>query len=357
MFIKKIFFLSAGGGVLFALFILYRLFYPLDPKGQSAVLDIPPGKTFYQIAKELEEKKLIRSHKEMKILIRLFSLPPLLQGSYELSPQMSLWRIFQKLKKGKEKLVVIRFPEGLNHYEMAQLLKSHNLPSAKSFLKEVWNKKLIKKLLNEDLDSFEGYLFPDSYHIRRYISAPALIELMVKRFLELYKKVSESSGQGLRESQLSTSKNMSFVLKKPLSRRDRVILASLIEKETGAKEERALIAGVFYNRLKLNMKLQTDPSILYALYLSRGFDIEKNIRKKDILFPSPYNTYVVHGLPPGPVANPGEKSLKAVFQPEPSDYLYFVSRNDGSHKFSTNYKEHQKAVYKYQIKAFKKIRP
>ena len=348
MFTKKTFFLSTGVFLLLTAFILYRLFYPLDPQGQDLILDVPPGKTFYQIAKELEENKLIRSHKEMKILILFFNLPLLRQGSYELSPKMSLWRIFQKLKKGEEKLFVIRFPEGLNHYEMAQLLKSYNLPLVKSFLKEFQNKKLIKKLLNEDLDSFEGYLFPDSYHIRKFLSAPDLIELMVKRFLEVYKKISESSGQNLNQNQLSS------ILNKPLSRKDQVILASLVEKETGAKGERALIAGVFYNRLKINMKLQTDPSILYALYLTRGFDIEKNIRKKDILFPSPYNTYVVHGLPPGPVANPGEKSLKAVFQPEPSKYFYFVSRNDGSHKFSKTYKEHQKAVYKYQIKAFKK---
>ena len=102
------------------------------------------------------------------------------------------------------------------------------------------------------------------------------------------------------------------------------------------------------------MKLQTDPSILYALYLVKGFDLEKNIRKKDILFPSPYNTYTVKGLPPGPIANPGEKSLQAVFLPEKSDYLYFVSRNDGSHHFSKTYPEHKKAVYKYQIKPFQK---
>ena len=131
-------------------------------------------------------------------------------------------------------------------------------------------------------------------------------------------------------------------------------MASLIEKETGLAEERPLIASVFYNRLKKDMKLQTDPSILYSLYLVRGFDIEKNIRKKDILFSSPYNTYVVKGLPPGPIANPGQESLKAVFQPDSSDFLYFVSRNDGSHKFSKSYKEHQKAVYQYQIKRHSK---
>ena len=323
-------------GFLFLLFISYRLFWPLDPKGEKLFLDIPPGQTFNKLAEELEKKRLIRSHTDMKILVRLFGYPALPQGEYELSANMSLWAIFQHIKQGKEKSFLIRFPEGLNHYEMGELLKNHNWPAADNFLKEVWNKALIKKTLNQNLDSFEGYLFPDSYHLRKYMTATALIELMSKRFVEVYKKIS------------------SLPLKNNFNRHQAVTLASLIEKETGQSHERPLIAGVFYNRLNLNMKLQTDPSILYALYLAKGFDIEKNIRKKDILFSSPYNTYVVKGLPPGPIANPGEQSLQACFLPESSDYLYFVSRNDGSHKFSKSYTEHKKAVYEYQIKAFKK---
>ena len=219
---------------------------------------------------------------------------------------------------------------------MTEVLRSHNWPASEGFLKEVKNKNTVKEMLNKELDSLEGYLFPDSYQIKKYMTARELIRLMTKRFLNVYNKLSP------------------LPLERGFSRHQVATLASLIEKETGRAEERALIAGVFYNRLNRSMKLQTDPSILYALYLVRGFDIEKNIRKKDILFPSPYNTYTVQGLPPGPIANPGEKSLQAVFLPEKSDYLYFVSRNDGSHKFSKTYEEHKKAVYKYQIKAFQK---
>lgn len=322
---KKIFLLVIIGICFFSLFIAYRLFFPLNYGGKDELLfvDVPPGKTFYQLAEELEEKKLIRSHWDMKLLVRIFGLPSLPKGQYKLSNSRSVWEIFQTLKQGKDQGFLVSFPEGLNHYEMVEILKNHNWPAAEDFLKSVWNKKLVKKILKKDIDSFEGYLFPDSYRLKKYMDAQALIELMVQRFLKVYEKLS------------------SLPLEYNLNQHQVVTFASLIEKETGAPEERPLIAGVFFNRLKINMKLQTDPTILYALYLEKGFDREKNIRKKDILFSSPYNTYVVHGLPPGPIANPGEKSLEAVFLPKKSKFLYFVSRNDGSHKFSETYEEHE----------------
>ena len=333
---KKFFFLTFGAVFLFSLFVCYRLFWPLDLNGEKKLVDVAPGKTFYKLAEELEEENLIRSSLDMKILVRFFGSPPLPKGEYELSSSQSLLSVFQDLKQGREKPFLVSFPEGLNHYEMGELLKSHNWPASEDFLKEVWNKKLIKKILNKKFNSFEGYLFPDTYRLKKYMTAQALIELMTKIFLEVYKAFA------------------SLPMEKNFTQHQVVTFASLIEKETGQPKERPLIAGVFYNRLNLKMKLQTDPTILYALYLARGFDIKKNIRKKDILFPSPYNTYVIEALPPGPIANPGKESLQAVFLPEKSDFLYFVSKNDGSHKFSKSYKEHEKAVYKYQIKAFKK---
>lgn len=334
--IKKLILLFFGAIFTVWLMISYRLFVPLDWSGKEALLDISPGQSFYQLAEELEEKELIRSETDMKILVWLYRRPALPQGEYEISSGQSLWRIFQNIRQGKEKTFLIRFPEGLNHYEMGALLKSHNWPAAEGFLKAVWNKKLVQKLLNQNVDSLEGYLFPDSYRVRKYMKAEILIKLMLKNFSEVYERFANRP------------------LEYPLSPHQALTLASLIEKETGPVDERSLIAGVFFNRLKRGMRLQTDPSVLYAMYLRQGFDIEKNIRKKDLLMASPYNTYTVKGLPPGPVANPGEKSLRAVFFPEPSEYLYFVSRNDGSHQFSKSYKEHKKAVYKYQIQPFKK---
>ena len=304
----------------------------LEKSNKISIVDVPPGKTFYQLAHELEAKKIISSAKLFKALIWLHGRPALRQGEYEISSDMSLWKIFNQFKDGKARVFKVSFPEGFNHYEMAETLKNHNYSETEQFLNLVWDKNFIKKTLNKNLESLEGYLFPDTYYLTKYMPAEDLIKNMTQKFLIVY--------QGLNKAPLEMS----------LTDHQVVILASIVEKETGASKERPLIAGVFFNRLKKDMKLQTDPTILYSLYLTRGFDIVKNIKKEDILFDSPYNTYVVKGLPPNPIANPGQESLQAVFKPEESDYLYFVSKNDGSHKFSKTYEEHEKAVYKYQIK-------
>ena len=311
----------------------FRLFVPFErSKTTQLLIDIPVGSSFYKVAQTLEEKKLIRSAWDLKLLVFFNGKPSLKKGEYKLSSAMSLWTQFQILKQGKEYEFQVSFPEGFNHYEMIELLRSHNYKEVDRFQSLVWDKGFIKQLLQKERDSLEGYLFPDSYKIKSYLPAETFIKNMLKKFEQVYEQIPKKT------------------LKVPLTKHEVITLASVIEKETGLASERALIASVFFNRLKINQKLQTDPTILYSLYLARGFDIEKNIRKKDILFPSPYNTYVVHGLPPGPIANAGRESLKAVFHPDTSDYFYFVSRNDGSHHFSKTYEEHKKAVYKYQIK-------
>ena len=326
-------------GLLFVVLLLvfgYLIFFiPYNKAGNPQVIDISPGRTFYQVAEELESRKLISSAFYFKVLVRLFRTPPLFVGEYELSSATSLWFQFQKIRRGHIKMVWITFPEGLNHYEMSLLLKSRGWPHTKEFLSLVWDKEFIKTLLNESLPSLEGYLFPETYPISKHKKAESLLKEMVGEFLKVYQQVA-----GHRPSSFS--------------RNEVVTLASLIEKETGKSNERSLISSVFHNRLNRNMKLQSDPTILYSLFLKEGFERALAIGKKDILFSSPYNTYVVSGLPPGPIANPGRKSLEAVFSPDKTDYLYFVSRNDGTHVFSETLKEHNQAVYKYQIAPFKK---
>lgn len=327
--------------LLLFLFVGFRLFAPInnwsaDKKNSSKILvDIPSGESFYNLAQVLEQKNLIRTELDLKLLVLITGRPSLKKGEYELSPSMSLWTLFQILKQGREREFQISFPEGFNHYEMTELLKSRSYKEAEQFQALVWDKDFIKSLTNQERHSLEGYLFPDSYLIKKHLPAKALIKTMFENFKKNYEQIPK--------------KDLDF----PLNKHEIVTLASLIEKETGLAGERPLIAGVFFNRLKKNQKLQTDPTILYSLYLARGFNIEKNIRKKDILFNSPYNTYTVQGLPPGPIANAGRESLKAVFYPVSSDFFYFVSRNDGSHHFSKTYKEHKKAVYKYQIQNYK----
>ena len=341
--IKPVLLLAFGAFLSAFIFMGWRVFVrPLDIPGESLILDVPQGLGFYGLAEELERKRVIPSAWDMKIMVWARGKPSLLRGEYEIMSGSALWSLFQNIIKGREREFLVSFPEGFNIYEMGELLKRHNWPAVEDFLRIARDGRLADKLLSQKgLSSFEGWLFPGSYRLRKYMAGEVLIEAMVDEFLKVYSMAREAGGS-------------SYPLTARLSQREKVTLASLVEKETGQAKERPLIAGVFYNRLAQGMKLQTDPSILYALYLVKGFGIEKNIRKRDILFPSPYNTYVIKGLPPGPIANPGAESLKAVFSPLKSDFLYFVSRNDGSHKFSKNLKEHQKAVYKYQIKPFRK---
>ena len=322
--------------VLSSFIFCYLIFFiPFDKEGSLQRVDVPPGRTFYQLAEELEERKLISSAFYFKVLVGLFRSPPLFVGEYELSPASSLWTQFQKIRRGEVKVQRITFPEGLNHYEMSLLLKSSGWLYLDKFLNLIWDRQFVESLLKEPLPSLEGYLFPETYSISKYKSPEELLREMTGEFLKVFGEVSLN-----RQS--------------PLSRNEVVTLASLIEKETGRAEERSLISSVFHNRLGENMKLQADPTILYSLFLKEGFERALSIRKKDILTPSPYNTYVVKGLPPGPIANPGRRSLEAVFAPQQTDYLYFVSRNDGTHVFSRTLEEHNRAVYEYQIKPFKR---
>ena len=196
----------------------------------------------------------------------------------------------------------------------------------KSFLKK--REDLIKKL-NITSSSLEGYLFPETYHFSKHTSEQIIIQTMLKTFQE----------------KITKHKILDQVENSDLSLHETITLASLIEKETGMNKERKHISSVFHNRLHRKMLLQTDPTVIYAI---KNFD--GNIRKKDLRIDSPYNTYRYKGLPPGPIANPGIKSIEAALNPIKTKHLYFVSRKDGSHYFSSNLKEHNRAVRKYQLK-------
>lgn len=312
----------------------YYVFTPLKFQSESQIIDVYPGRSFFQIGSELKKKNLIKSELAFKFLVALSFYPPLHLGEYQLSASESLWSQFQKLKKGQFVYKFVTFQEGLNTQDILHILKQKKWSQIEEFERLLKDKAFIKEVLNEDISSFEGYLFPDTYKIQKYTSAKVFLKKMVSEFLKAYNEVKGKTPI-------------------PLSRHQLVTLASLVEKETGDARERPLIASVFYNRLKIGMKLQTDPTILYSLFLHQGV-MPKNIRKKDILFPSSYNTYVIKGLPPGPIASPGKAALRACFFPSVTQALYFVSRNDGTHVFSKTYKEHKKAVYKYQVKSFLK---
>jgi UPF0755 protein len=191
--------------------------------------------------------------------------------------------------------------------------------------------------IDPEAENLEGYLFPDTYALPRHADASMVVSQMVGRFMEVL-----------------TPEVRAGTAEQTLSIRQLVTLASLVEKETAVPEERTVVAGVYANRLRTGMLLQCDPTVIYALQLAGTYD--GNIRRADLSIDSPYNTYRYAGLPPGPIAAPGRGSLEAAANPAEVDYLYFVSRNDGSHEFARTLAEHNRNVQRYQVEYFRALR-
>jgi UPF0755 protein len=222
----------------------------------------------------------------------------------------------------------VTVPEGLTGMEIEEVLKAQLTAGGGSF-----REAFLKTGLISDWDpaarDLEGYLFPDTYRLPRKATAADIVTAMVARFRTVF-----DDARRARAAELG------------LSVRDAVTLASLIEEETSLEKERALVSAVFHNRLRIGMKLECDPTVIYALKLEGRYTGRLLLR--DLKFPSAYNTYLHSGLPPGPISNPGEPSLHAALHPAPEKYLYFVSRNDGSHRFSLTFAEHLEAVREYR---------
>jgi UPF0755 protein len=241
-------------------------------------------------------------------------------GEYRFTDPMTPLQVIDKLRRGDVYVIPITFPEGLNVLEMSKIFESKGFGTAQSFV--------------EAARSFEGYLFPDTYALPRHVDASKLVHLMHDAF-----------------ERALTSDIRVAAEARGLTMRQLVTLASIVEKETGNPMERPLVASVYENRLRIGMVLQCDPTVIYALELAGRYD--GNIRHDDLMFDSPYNTYRYPGLPPGPIASPGRASLDAVAHPADSDYLYFVSRNDGSHVFAKTLAEHAKNVRRFQVEYFR----
>ena len=291
---------------------------------KEEIFIVKKGTGLKSVATELERRKLIKS-KDLFIFWALLKggSRDLKAGEYSLNQSMSSITIFTILASGAVKTHPLTIPEGLAAEQIADILAQKGLVDKREFMALAMDKNLAASF-QIDGQSLEGYLFPDTYLLSRDIGAQQIIDLMIKRFWDIFSNLKKGH-------------------ETPMSLREIVTLASIVEKETGLAEERPLIASVFLNRLKRRMRLESDPTVIYGLK-----DFDGNLTKKDLQSPSPYNTYRNRGLPPGPIANPGRESLKAVINPAQTDYLYFVSRNDGSHYFSTTLREHNRAVIRYQ---------
>jgi UPF0755 protein len=309
---------------------LWEYHHPRNIISPNTVFEIKKGSSASWIAQQLKKENIIKHKWPFLFAYKVFfTNENLIAGEYEFNPPISVKEVLKKIIKGEIKLHPITLPEGLNIWETADLLSQKYSMDNKKVLYNAQNTQLISSM-DDEAQNLEGYLFPETYHIPKNTSEEELIENMVSQFKKTFnprwRERSREMGMNIREV---------------------VILASLIEEETSVPEEKSLVSSVFHNRLKLGMKLDCDPTIIYAL--KKKGEYQGRLRNKDLKLDSPYNTYLYNGLPPSPISNPGKESLKAALFPSKTDYLYFVSKNDGTHKFSSTFKEHQKAVIKYQI--------
>ena len=308
----------------FVLLVLSAWFYFLDGfSTETKIVDIPQGLGLSAISEKLEEEGVIRKAEVLFLSAFLSGTQRKLKhGEYVFSAGEAPYTVHRKLRRGEVSLRKVTFPEGLTLVQMAGILDASQIVSREKFLALAENGEYSAKKLGVDVSSLEGFLFPDTYFFARDYSAEKVIETMLDRFREAYATLGIANPQP--------------------DIKEIVIIASLIEKETAFPPERPLVSAVIRNRLRKGMKLEFDPTVIYAL----GEKFDGNIRKKDLSFPSPYNTYVVSGLPPGPIAAPGLDSIRAALEPADVNYLYFVSNGDGVHVFSSTYGDHVNAVEK-----------
>jgi UPF0755 protein len=308
------------------------LFVPPFSIPSMRIVYIKKGMHLRQIAELLQEKDVIRNRHFFILITTLFKKKAHIKaGEYEFDRPIQPLEALDILVKGQVKRHLVTIPEGLTLSQIAQLLEDQTIVEKEDFLQRASSPVLITSLglaitTTEPGATLEGYLFPETYHLYKEMDPEEVIRMMVHQF-------KKASGPDLANGSSRIG----------MSERETVILASIIEKETPLPEEKPLISAVFHNRLIRKMPLQSDPTVIYGIRNFNG-----NLTKEDLLRPTPYNTYLRMGLPPSPICNPGKDSLLAALHPAPVPYLYFVSKNDGSHYFSSEMEDHNRAVWKYQ---------
>jgi UPF0755 protein len=303
-------------------------FVPVSREPAPAVeVLVPRGASFKAVAERLHEAGVIRDVDNFIFAARFKRAAKRIKaGEYELSANMAVIDILNTLIDGKVMTHPLTIPEGYNITDVALVLKKAGFVSdSDDFIRRARDKAFAAEL-GFEAPSLEGYLFPDTYAFTKDMSVDEMISMMTARFRAVYYK---DFAPAAREKGMSLNKV--------------ITLASIIEKETGAGEERGRISAVFHNRLKTGVRLQSDPTVIYGI---ENFD--GNLTKKHLQTRTRYNTYRFHGLPPGPIANPGAASIDAAINPVSEDYLYFVSRGDGTHYFSKSLREHNNAVNRFQ---------
>lgn len=306
----------------------------VDQPGQGVVktIEIPDGATLRQVAILLQRERLLRNQWGLLLLGKLTaSERRIVAGEYALRSDMTPRDLLAELRSGHVVLYQVTIPEGYTVAQIADLFDEKAIVDGKEFLRLTHDRAFIQTL-NLEADSLEGYLFPSTYRLSRHAKSKDVIAVMVGSL-----------------RQVLTPELQARAKEVGMSLHDVLTLASVIEKESGVDTERELVSAVFHNRLRRGIPLQSDPTVIYGIRNFNG-----NLTKQDLASSSPYNTYRMTGLPPGPIANPGAGAIRAALYPVPTTYLYFVSRNDGTHQFSSTLAEHNRAVEQYQRRPFRR---
>ncbi len=302
--------------------MVWLILLPLISPSDTVTILIPPGTTIYTISQTLHDSGIIQSPWLFRIWARLTATDRHLQsGLYRFPRPYTIEATLHKLRTGKGELIKLTIPEGLTLHEIATLVESHLYVPRDSFLHYAHDTSFLHSL-GIPATTAEGYLFPTTYFLPPFISARHVLKEMIHQFY-----------QHITPDMLNRASQLGFSL------HEIVTLASIIEKEAVLKSELPLISSVFHNRLSRGMKLEANPTVEYALGHKKRW-----LTNKDLQTPSPYNTYLYPGLPPGPICNPSLDAILAALYPADTDYLYFVSRGDGTHIFSKTYTAHKRAV-------------
>ena len=303
--------------------LVYSVFMPVrieEPK----VVNIPLGTPVIKVASLLSKEGILRNPYSF-LTIHVFYRKKIISGEYEFTGVLSPFEVYKTLSEGRSKLYRVTIPEGSDLLDIANILSEHGITDKDRFMALVFNPETSKRY-GINLPTMEGFLFPDTYYFSRGTSPEKVVEVMYTNFL----KKTQALRKELRDRKLSLERW--------------VIIASMIEKETALNHEKPLVSAVIYNRLKMGMKLQIDPTVIYAIKIMGNWDSKLN--PSELKLNSFYNTYMFKGLPPTPICNPGLESLKAALYPADVDYLYFVADGKGGHIFSKTYREHLKNIRK-----------
>jgi UPF0755 protein len=325
--LKRLFALLFLGVLGTAAWLAAMVYLPLQPAGQKTVL-LRPGWGVHRIAAELKSAGVIRSANAFIVWHRLHNRERLKAGEYLFSTSADTRDVLERIVRGDFLVRTVTVPEGYTMFDIADAVEQAGIGSREDFLKQAQSQTSLVEDFAPRAVSLEGYLFPDTYQFTRTQSMKDIVETMVRRFRKetVALNLVTDTPQG-DVSQLVT-------------------MASIVEKETGAPEERFLVASVYYNRLKKNIALDADPSVIYAHLLNGTYS--GALHHSDMWINSPYNTYRYAGLPPGPIGNPGRAALEAAMHPATSDYYYFVSDGHGHHRFARNLREHNRNVDNYR---------